>query len=152
MIHGVIFSLLRTYYLQNSLRSDFLHYARLLFQRHVTQGWDHAALKKIFLAAFKKLNQLIRSNAFANPPEKGPINNDDRAFFHMEFHPSDIPKGEIRKIYQEECEQLFKEELGVERFTIAYSRPKTIGSVIARTQLYQVEGKEVSKYFAGELP
>ena len=56
------------------------------------------------------------------------------------------------QVYQEECEQLLMEELGVERFTIAYSRPKTIGSVIAQSQLFQVEGQEVSKYFAGELP
>jgi hypothetical protein len=30
--------------------------------------------------------------------------------------------------------------------TIAYSRPTTIGSVVAKSKLFEVEGQEVSKY------
>ena len=36
--------------------------------------------------------------------------------------------------------------------TIAYSKAKTIGSVIAKAQLHQAEGHEVTKFIAGELP
>jgi hypothetical protein len=58
----------------------------------------------------------------------------------MQYHPKDIPRREIRDI----CDDLCKN-------TIAYSRPTTIGSVIAKSDLYQVGGKEVSKYIAREL-
>jgi len=74
-----------------------------------------------------------------------------RLFFHMQYHPKDIPRREIRDIYDDLCKTTLEAELGITQFTIAYSRPTTIGSVIAKSDLYQVEGKEVSKYIAGEL-
>jgi hypothetical protein len=43
-------------------------------------------------------------------------------------------------------EAAIREESGIEQFTIAYSKPTTIGSVIAKAQLHQEEGYEVSKY------
>ncbi len=64
----------------------------------------------------------------------------------------DIPKGDVRQIYSDVCEELFADELDIKQFTIAYSRPTTIGSVVAKSKLFQVEGKEVSKYITGELP
>jgi hypothetical protein len=35
---------------------------------------------------------------------------------------------------------------------IAYSKAKTIGSVIAKAQLHQAEGHEANNFIAGELP
>ena len=45
----------------------------------------------------------------------------------------------------------FKEELGTEQLTIAYSRPNTIGQIVAKAKLHQAPNREVSKYLAGEL-
>jgi hypothetical protein len=63
----------------------------------------------------------------------------------MQFHPNDIPRREVRELYDDLCEEAFSAELGVTQFTIAYSRPTTIGSVIAKADLHQAKGKEVSK-------
>ncbi len=69
----------------------------------------------------------------------------------MEFHPKDIPHHQVRKIYSEECENIFKAEIGIEQFTMAYSRPKTIGNIVAKAKLSEVDGREVSKFITGEL-
>lgn len=69
----------------------------------------------------------------------------------MQFHPKDIPRHEICEIYYDLCKETLVTELGSAQFTIAYSRPTTIGSVIAKSDLYQVEGKDVRKYIVGEL-
>jgi hypothetical protein len=70
----------------------------------------------------------------------------------MEYHPKDIPRREVRTIFADTLEVALREESGIEQFTIAYSKPTTIGSVIAKAQLHQEEGREVSKYITGELP
>eukprot|EP00804_Cyclotella_cryptica_P005183 CCRYP_014250-RB/>CCRYP_014250-RB protein AED:0.28 eAED:0.14 QI:0/-1/0/1/-1/0/1/0/330 len=148
MIDGIIYSLLRTYYHQNSHHSDFLHFAKLLFQRHVSQGWDPKALQKIFAKAWDKLK--ARNENPAQPSDS--TSNEELLFFHMQFHPNDISQRDIRKIYGETCEETFKTEIGINRLIIAYSRPKTIGNVIAKAKLFETEEQKVSRHIAGELP
>ena len=149
MIHGIIYSLLWTYHRQNSDYSDFVHFSQLLFQRHLLQGWDTAFLKKVFFSALQKIT--TKRNIPNAATTAAPDSNKKQAFFHMEFHPGDIPRRDVRKIYTDTCEEIFKDRLDIEKFTIAYSRPKTIGSVITKAQLFEVEGREVSKYLTGEL-
>jgi hypothetical protein len=151
MIKGIIFSLLRTYFKQNSKYSDFVHYSNLLFKRHVMQGWDPAVLKDIFTSALKKL---FKSNQVPIHTADSPTTSlepHQRLFFHMEFHPCDIPRHIVRKIYSDECETTLKSEIGIEQFTLAYSRPKTIGNIVAKASLFQTSGKEVSKFITREL-
>jgi hypothetical protein len=78
-------------------------------------------------------------------------NPQERLFFHMEFHPQDIPREHVRRIYQETCGDIMKNEIGIEELTKAYSRPRTIGNIVAKAKLLEAEGKEVSKYNTGEL-
>ena len=121
MIHGIIYGLLRTYHRQNSDYSDFVHFSQLLFQRHLLQGWDSAFLKKVFFSALQKITTK------RNIPNAAPVaaitsdDNKKQAFFHMEFHPGDIPRRDVRKIYTDTCEEIFKDRLDIEKFTITYS-------------------------------
>jgi hypothetical protein len=151
MINGIIFLLLRTYWRQNTKYSDFVHFSSLLFWHHCLQGWDQEVLRQVFSSALNKLfkNLEAPTPAPANAPEIDPR---ERLFLHMQYHPKDIPKDEIRQIYSDVCEELFARELNIKQFTIAYSRPTTIGSVVAKSKLFEVEGQEVSKYITGELP
>ena len=154
-IHGTIFGLLRTYYRQSTYHSDFIKMSCLLFIRHVHQGWNQTVLKKIFASALQKLKSQLENPAPPAPPE-----DDDDAkkasrrqlFFHMQYHPNNIPRKTVRQLYNEECQEVFKDRIDVEKFTVAYSKPTTIGSVIAKSHIYEVPGKEVSKYIAGEVP
>jgi hypothetical protein len=151
MIHGIIFSLLKTYYHQNSEYSDFMKLTNLLFKRHIKQGWDQAVIKNVFKSALTKLFKINHEPippAYCQTPKANP---QERLFFHMEFHPQDIPREHVRRIYQETCGDVLKDEIGIERLTMAYSRPRTIGNIVAKAKLLEAEGKEVSKYITGEL-
>ncbi|KAL7476883.1 hypothetical protein ACHAW6_008090 [Cyclotella cf. meneghiniana] len=151
MINGIIFSLLQTYHRQNSKYADFLKFSKLLFKRHIMQGWDYNVLKNVFTSALKKLT---KPNQIPIPIAPGPTsitNTEKQLFFHMEFHPGDITRNQVRKIYSEECQDVLEAEIGTEQFTLAYSRPKTIGNIIAKAKLFEVNGREVSTFLTGEL-
>ena len=150
MINGIIFSLLKMYYQQNSEYSNFLKFTNLLFKRHIKQGWDQAVLKDVFESALTKLFNTGHSPIpIANGPALS-VNPQECLFFHMEFHPRDIPREQVRRIYQESCGDVLRAEIGIEQFTMAYSRPRTIGNVIAKAKLLETDGKKVSKYITGE--
>ena len=159
MINGIIYSLLRTYWRQNSKFSDFVKFSKLLFQRHLNQGWDQAVLKQVFITALNRLNKEVRPEAPLPPgiydvedPQDNNVAFESRLFFHTQYHPNDIPKKSIRGLYEELCKEVFQDQAGIEQFTICYSRAKSLGSVVAKAQIHQKEGHEVSKYIAGELP
>ena len=150
IMKGVIYGQLRTYYRQNTEYSDFVKISRLFFKRLVSQGWDQAVLKNLFTTAFNKLNQQLE-----NPPPPPANDQPDRVgrlFFHLTFHPNDMPRREIRQIFTETLEEVVREAADIEQFTVAYSKPTTIGSRIAKAAMFEVEGREVSKYLAGEVP
>ena len=49
MVKGVIYSLLRRYYKQNSAYSDYLRFAGLLYRRLLARGYVKAAIRPLFL-------------------------------------------------------------------------------------------------------
>ncbi|KAL7523901.1 hypothetical protein ACHAWF_000737 [Thalassiosira exigua] len=55
MMKGVIYILMRTYFVQNTKRSDYLDMAQKLFDRHVARGWIRIEMKKLILAADARL-------------------------------------------------------------------------------------------------
>ena len=71
-------------------------------------------------------------------------------FFHMEFHPGDITRNQVRQLYSKECEDILKAEIDIEQFTLAYSHRKIIGNIVAKTKLFEAPGR-VSKFLTGEL-
>ncbi len=144
-ITGTIYSLIKKYYEQNSRYNDFKDMTQLLYKRHIARGWRPEILKPIFKSAIARVYQ--------NPP----INNSQtttkhkQQFLHLTYHPNDISRHKIKEIYKQECDEILRKELGITRLTIAYNRPNNIQSIIAKAQLFQAEGKEVSRYLMGEL-
>ena len=127
------------------------------------QGWDQAeaVLRDLFLSALNKLKCQLEAPLPANvnvtptPPSQEeeaniiqpPVENPKLQFLHMQFHPGDIPRKEIRKIYNNTCADTLGDlVLGMEKFIGAYSKPRTIGGAVAKSQLFEAPGKEVSKY------
>ena len=68
----------------------------------------------------------------------------------MEYHTNDIPKTQVRALYDHYCKSTF-EGLGIKQFTVAYSRPPNIKDSVTKAKLHQAPGKEASKYYSGEL-
>ena len=144
MMKGIIYGLLRNYKLQNTRESDYLDMAELLFRRHVARGWSKAIMKEYILSADMKLR---------NPtPKPATPTNDARLFLHTEYHPNDLPKHELRTLYNVHCKDVFESTLGIDQVTVAYSRPKNIKDMVTKAKLHQAEGREASKFYSGELP
>ncbi len=89
MVNWIIFSLLWTYYKQNSKYSDFVYYVDLLFKHLLLQGWENSVFKNI------ALTKLIKTNQAPNPTATGPatsLHYQQHLFYHkrntvwMTFH------------------------------------------------------------------
>ena len=55
MIKGMIYSMLRQYYLQNSNLEDYWKIAMLFYNRLKDRGWPRSTLEPIFIAAHEKI-------------------------------------------------------------------------------------------------
>ena len=129
---GWIYGILRTYWYQNSKYSDFVRKSSLLFQRHLKQRWDQAVLKELFVSALNKLkSQLeapdIPTDVTPTPPSQSQNEEDQLAppeedpemlFLHLQFHPGDIPRREVRKIYEDTCGEVFRDTVGIEKILL----------------------------------
>lgn len=152
MIKGMVYGLLRRYYEQNSEREDFLHIMSLLYKRLIWRGWDQEFLKELFLSSYERVKSKAPSRAEL-AANLGPVEQEDssrkRLFFHLEYHPCDLPRRQIRQLYDQVCKDTFETDVGITEFTVAYKRPTNIYDSVVRTKLYEVEGKSVS-YYIGE--
>ena len=149
MIKGIIFGTIKRYFEQNSNKEDFISITKLFFQRLVARGWDPSIIKPIFISAFNKIkipSTNKTTNKSPSPTARGQL------FIHFIYHPLDIPRSQVRKIYEEELQGTIMQERNPDaKLTICYSRPKNIQDVLAKAALFEPEGKEVSKYITGEL-
>ena len=163
MMRGVISGLLKTYRRQNTYRSDYNKIAIETFKRHVARGWNRATMKEYILTADAKLTEglttkpptslptSLPSLPSPNPTAEPELTNHERIFLHWEYHPNDIPRKNVRTIYNNTCKELFEDALGIKQTTIAYSRPKNLKDVLTKAKLYQAPGREASKFYSGEL-
>jgi len=87
----------------------------------------------------------------ANTKVAAPPTNKERLFIHFEYHPNDIPRREIRTIYNNHCSKVFETVLDIKQTTVAYSRPKNVRDLITKAKLHQAPGREASKFYTGEL-
>ena len=129
-------------------KKDFIYFTKLLFNRLLARGWDPSYIKPIFYNAPEKIK--IQSTNQHTLTDTNMQRN--QLFLHFNYHPSDIPRHTIRKIYEEELKDVLHQELCPNtKVTVCYSRPKNIQDIVAKATLFQVKGKEISKYLRGEL-
>ena len=150
MIKGIIYSLLKTYKLQNTYLEDYIEVATKLFTRHAARGWNKTLLKRIILESNSKLERLalLPRATLPTPPADNPINSPNRLFIHMEYSKNDMPKKAVRSIVDATLSHTLK-ELNVTQTTVAYSRPKNLKDLLSKAKLHQEKGKEVSTYYTG---
>jgi len=156
MIQGIIYGLLKNYYIQNTKKEDYHNITIKLYHRLVARGWNAADIKSHILAADTRIKN---SNPPILPLQPPIIETTDEAddtkdtiFIHWEYHPNDIPRRRVRAIYNNTCGELLKEDLDICNTIIAYSRPPNLKDMITKAKLHQAPGKEASKYYSGELP
>jgi hypothetical protein len=95
-LRGMIYSLMRTYFKQNTLEQDYISTVTLMFHHLLARGWDRYTLKDTILAADVKLQQLDQQvNPLENQAIAAPRPPRESVFFHLPYHPHDIPRRRI---------------------------------------------------------
>ena len=130
----------------NTHRKDYLRFTTLLFHRLLDRGWQREEIHPIFIDSAA----LLEAHATTPKPLKKDDSMDDMALMHLQFHPNDVTRREIRQYYEKNCGELFREEIGIERFVIAYSRLHNIGEYITQAKLYEAPGV-TSETIMGEI-
>lgn len=152
MMAGIVYGEMKRYHWQCTDRQDYVEIVGKFFKRCRNRGWELKHLKRIFLEAEHKLSNPKPLPTSIDDPQDlvEQLDNDpntrDRLFLKVPFHPNYIPRHRIREIYRQECEDELREHVGIERFTVAYSRPPNIGDILTRSSLYEVRGEEVSTF------
>jgi hypothetical protein len=158
MIKGIIYSLMRNYKRQNTHYSDYKNMATKLFKRHVARGWDRTFMKGLILQSDARLEQqqtqstMPTTTTTTTTLTATPLDNKERLFLHFEYHRCDIPKAQVRAIFDSTCKELLERRLDIKQLTICYSRPTNIREAITKAKLHQAPGREASKFYEGELP
>jgi hypothetical protein len=100
MLRGLVFGRLRSYWIQNTEKKNFVKMAKLLSERLVARGYSKQILTPLFIEATERLSRLQtastkRGEAMAGHPkkEKKPL------FFHLPFHPRGIQRTTIQKTF-----------------------------------------------------
>jgi len=154
MIKGVVYSLLKSYYQQNTRESDYNAIVAKTFYRYCNRGWNKPTLKGYFLDADQRVKATVPKvpPTAALPSETAPTNNKECLYLHMVYHPNDIPRHRVRAIYNHHCKELFEQRLDITQSIIAYSRPPNIKDTVTKAKLHQAPGRNASKFYSGELP
>jgi hypothetical protein len=144
-LNGMIYSLMQTYFKQNTYQQDYINTVILMFHHLLVRGWDRYTLKDIILAADVKLQQLDQQ---VNPQENHAIIAQppprEFLFFHLPYHPHDIPRRSLRQLYNYHCHEAFSTTLGIDKFTVAYSRHKNLKEHLTQARLHQAKSKTAS--------
>jgi hypothetical protein len=142
MIKGVVFGVVKRYFEQNSEQSDFIFFTNLFFQRLCARGWDSSYIKPIFIDAIESIQRRNpnQNNTLPLSTTRGQL------FIHLIYHPCDVPRYQVRQIYNETLQDAILEAMPNSKMTVCYSRPKNIQDIVAQAALFQVEGSEASTF------
>ena len=160
MIKGIIYSLMKNYYRQNTLESDYYNMAVKLFERHAARGWDRTLIKSLILDADRRIKSTPPSTTPPTPTpptlnipgQQQPREKVDTLYLHWQYHPNDISRKQLRSIYDRTCKKDIERVLDITKLVIAYSKPPNIKEALTKAKLHQATGREASKFYSGELP
>ena len=68
-------------------------------------------------------------------PKKKDPSLDDQLIIHLEYHPDDIPRKEVREICKKHCGELFENISGTKKTIVAYSRPENLRDMLQSAKL-----------------
>ena len=144
VLRGLIFGRLQVYYSQNTDFNDYKRLVNLLYQRLLKRGHKQESLRPVFEEAHRR-NLMIRR------PKKS-TSRERLTFFHLQYHPDEISRKDIRKSFVCHCSILkgLRNEkdgkMNPGKLTIAYKRAPNLKDKIWSSTLRQPQNKEVSTF------
>jgi hypothetical protein len=149
VLQGLIFGQLRRFWLQNSDPDDYVHCTNAFYHQLLARGHDDVTIRDLFQLAAGRLDQ----PKTLTPATRDGTTSESQVFLHAEYHPRQIDRLEIQKVFRELCAGPLRDTAndeniptGIERLTIAYSRPPNLRDLLCRTKMVQPENDRVSTY------
>jgi hypothetical protein len=151
VLQGLIFGQLRRFWLQNSFTDDYVHCASDFYDHLLARGHDCINIRRLFQLAATRLLDLPTT---LKPAERRDKTSDEaQVILHVEYHPRQIERLEIQRVFRELCAGPFRDTTnkertptGIERLIIAYSRPPNIRDLLCRTKMEQRVNEHVSDH------
>lgn len=131
MKKGLIFGMIRRFWLQNPNEQDFIKFARLFYRHLKARGYNEQELQDLFLEASTKLDNPSLGKEQSNSADR------ERIFLHLRYHPFQISRQEIQSIFHQELSETLQKEshpaeafdrFGIKRLVIAVSRAPNLRS------------------------
>jgi hypothetical protein len=142
VMKGLIYGSVRRFWLQNSNPNDYRQVLQDFFTHLRARGHTTEKLLPLFLEAAQHMDskqqiQPTRAQPSIATTESRPL------FFHIQYHPLDLPSSLIRTTF-DRCCPILREELAVDRIIVAHSRQPNLRDLLCKTQLHEPEGKRAS--------
>ena len=143
-IKGTIYGLINRYYAQNTYRKDYANIVRLLYHRICERGWDSQYIHDLIINASRHVEtKSTTQQQQATLQQQNETERDD-IFIHLQYHPDDISRRQLRRIYEDHLAVPLKREIDINRAVVAYSKPKNIGDYVTQAKLHQAPGETAS--------
>jgi hypothetical protein len=145
----VIVAVRRNRWLQNSLHEDFVQCASAFFNHLSARGHESTTIQRLFKLAAARLDQKLTMTPAPQPAST----SDEQVFLHMEYHPRQIERQVVQKVYRDICSTPFQatvntdnQRTGIGRLTIAHSRPTNFRDLLCSTKMVQPARDRVSDH------
>ena len=146
VLKSLIFGNIQRYWHQNTHHSTFTQVTKDFYKHLTNRGYKPEVLQPLFMEVAKLIDE--RTQRLSVQPTPTTSNRPQQAstqlFLHWEFHPTDIARKQIQRVYQETAGPVFKRNLDVDKLTVAYSNPKSLRRCLTKTQLEEPAGEQAS--------
>ena len=148
VLKSLVFGNLKRYWTQNSSRDDFVATASDFYGHLINRGWACEALTPVFQEAAANIDaQSVKADPEEQLWDPSTATPPSRQFIHWEYHPRDIGRQAIRQVFNETLAPAMAESgLPVQKLTIAFSTPRSLGQCLTKTRMEEAPSDRVSSY------
>jgi hypothetical protein len=144
VMKGLIYGSVRRFWLQNSNPDDYRQVIKAFFTHLRAQGHTREKLIPLFLEAADHVDsQQTAPKPIKAQPSITTAADSRPLFFHIQYHPLELPSSLIRSTFDRCCPTL-RTELDVDRIIVAHLRQPNLQDLLCKTQLQEPEGARAS--------
>ncbi len=133
---GLITGEILRYWLQNTQQEDFINITQQFIQRLLQRGHTLEEIIPTIRSAAASIDNTQGARNLLQPK----IPSEDTLYIHWNYHPSDIKKNDIHRIYNE----TLKGHDYFRQMRIAMSRPPNLRDTLCRTNIPDLPGRNSS--------
>ena len=154
---SLVYGLMKTYLAQNTRYSDAMAAIRKLYNRLLARRYSQEKLSPLFTSAAATLSTRSNRNKVTCEYKTKSHTRTNNVFFHLPYHPQDISRREIQRIFSNTCMtprrsllDVYNTERGasldIGGMTVAYSRPKNLRDRLNPTTLFETDSLHVRMF------